>query len=104
MAYEVDIIYKDVIPSVLEYSRKASLGGYAGYCPQMSWTGGSGTATIEVSNDGVIWDTLPDSEKALAGDGSHAWNVERAFYAIIRVRFDNATGTTMKISLCRKVG
>lgn len=104
MAYEVDIIYKDTIPSALEYSRKASLGGYAGYCPQMTWINGSGTASIEVSNDGVIWDALEDSLKELTGDGSHSWNVERAFYAIIRIKFENAGGTTIKISLCRKVG
>lgn len=103
MSNEVDIIYEGTVASATEFSKVTSLGSYSGYFPQISWTnGGSGNASIEVSNDGKVWDLLPDSEVDIIGDDSYGWNVDRGFYALIRIKIQDSIGAVIKITICGK--
>lgn len=54
---------------------------YHGYAVQAIYTGGTrGTASIQVSNDGVNFSTVTGSTQVLSGAGNFIWNVTDAYY------------------------
>lgn len=66
----------------------------SGYSVQLIYTGAPvGTFSLECSNDGANWDTVPDTTVAISAAGTTLYNVAAVFYKFARIKFVRTSGT-----------
>lgn len=65
-----------------------------GYSIYAKWTGAAnGTLKIQVSNDGINFVDLDDSEVPVLNSGQFMWNVDRVFYDKVKLVYVFSSGT-----------
>lgn len=69
---------------------------YYGLSVQASWEGsggGTGTIGLQVSNDGINYDTVTNSPTTLSGTGTFFWDVTNTQAKYMQVYFTYASGS-----------
>lgn len=65
-----------------------------GFSIQGYWTGvPTGTLELQMSNDGINWDTYIDSSLDVATTSKVFWNVSEIHFDLVKVVFTHASGT-----------
>jgi hypothetical protein len=106
MSYEpLNVAFIELFPggitmNALQSSAPYLLDGVRGYCVQVIWSGASaadGSVYLQVSNDGINFDTIPESVLAVSGSSGintmNVYEVEYKWVQLVYAPVDSMNGT-----------
>lgn len=82
------------------------IGFQSAYCVHAIFDGATspvGSITLEASIDGSNWSTVADSSSSVSAAGTAFWDVTKASYPMVRVKYTRTSGSgTMTIKAFTK--